>query len=311
MSDHSPKKSDAANPTSLEHSFGGKWTSEKLTRLEKYLAAYAKVMKHQKFQTLYIDAFAGSGWISLKDQSNPSQLALPEFGDEGAERFVQGSARIALQTDPPVNRNIFIEKDASRVAELQRLKEQFPDVADRIDIRQDEANTYLQRLCAQPIWKKHRAVLFLDPYGMQVEWRTLEMVAKTNAIDLWYLFPLGIGINRLLKKNGQIDEANAARLTLVLGNEDWRSVFFSPSQQGDLFPHAEHTDKIAGFDAIEQFFIARLETVFPVVAKNPVRMLNSRGNPLYSLCFAAANKGRGGKIALRIADHILRTKNGR
>ena len=38
-------------------------------------------------------------------------------------------------------------------------------------------------------WSLHRAVLFLDPYGMQVEWATIEAVAKTKAIDLWLLFP--------------------------------------------------------------------------------------------------------------------------
>jgi len=31
---------------------------------------------------------------------------------------------------------------------------------------------------------------------MQVDWTTLEAVASTQAIDIWILFPLGIGVNR-------------------------------------------------------------------------------------------------------------------
>ena len=46
----------------------------------------------------------------------------------------------------------------------------------------DEGKT--QDLCHKD-WSSHRAVLFLDPYGMQVEWTTIEAIARTGAIDLW------------------------------------------------------------------------------------------------------------------------------
>ncbi len=37
---------------------------------------------------------------------------------------------------------------------------------------------------------------------MQVDWKTIEAVAATKAIDLWLLFPLGVGVNRLLTRSG-------------------------------------------------------------------------------------------------------------
>jgi three-Cys-motif partner protein len=46
----------------------------------------------------------------------------------------------------------------------------------------------MRKICDND-WRSHRAVLFLDPYGMQVEWQTIEAIAKTAAIDLWLLFP--------------------------------------------------------------------------------------------------------------------------
>jgi three-Cys-motif partner protein len=71
-----------------------------------------------------------------------------------------------------------------------------------IQIRPGDANVEIQELCKKD-WSSHRAVLFLDPYGMQVEWKTIEAIAATKAIDLWLLFPLGIGVNRLLTKGVQ------------------------------------------------------------------------------------------------------------
>ena len=49
--------------------------------------------------------------------------------------------------------------------------------------------------------------LFLDPYGMQVEWETIRSIASTQAIDLWVLFPLGMGMSRVLVKSGQIPDS--------------------------------------------------------------------------------------------------------
>jgi len=35
-----------------------------------------------------------------------------------------------------------------------------------------------------------RGVIFLDPYGMEVSWETVEAIARTEALDCWYFFPL-------------------------------------------------------------------------------------------------------------------------
>jgi hypothetical protein len=73
--------------------------------------------------------------------------------------------------------------DAKRCTELEGLKTEFPDLAANIRVEHGEANEELQKICAKD-WSAHRAVLFLDPYGMQVEWQAIEAVAKTKAIDL-------------------------------------------------------------------------------------------------------------------------------
>ena len=85
---------------------------KKLVCLEKYLRAYLKVMKFQDFETLYIDAFAGTGEVPLA--ANYDGLPLD---DEGL-RFLSGSVRRALAIDESFGQYIFIEKKRSNAKAL-------------------------------------------------------------------------------------------------------------------------------------------------------------------------------------------------
>lgn len=187
---------------------------------------------------------------------------------------------------------------------LDGLKAEFPELAKRILIRQGDANTEMQDLCVKD-WRSDRAVLFLDPYGMQVEWRTIEAIAKTKAIDLWLLFPLGIGVNRLLTKSGKIPQSWRRRLNLLLGTEDWYDEFYQVETTPTLFGDDKERVVKATMETIGRYFTNRLNEIFTGVAKEPGVLRNSANNPLYLLCFAVGNE-RGEEIALRIATHLLK-----
>src|SRR5262249_35655351 len=110
--------------------FGGDWTSEKLERLRKYLVPYATIMRRQPFQFAYIDAFAGTGYNTLKQEGKQNELLLPELADNDTQKFLDGSARIALQVKPRFHKYIFIEKSKKRFKQLEKLKEEFPELKD-------------------------------------------------------------------------------------------------------------------------------------------------------------------------------------
>jgi three-Cys-motif partner protein len=210
---------------------------------------------------------------------------------------------MALQSEPRFDKYIFIEKSAERCAQLELLRDEFADKADAIDVVQGEANERIQALCAKD-WSSHRAVLFLDPYGMQVEWKTIEAIASTQAIDLWLLFPLGIGVNRLLTRSGEIPVGWRRRLDLLLGTHDWFDEFYKVERTPTLFgDDNEHRVK-ASTATIGRYFNNRLASVFAGVAAEPAVLRNSSNNPLYLLCFAVGNE-RGKNIALRIAHHLM------
>ena len=286
----------------MRQQFGGNWTERKLECVRQYLSAWTKVMLNQQFQTVYIDAFAGTGYRELRKSSKSQELMLPELADDEPQGFMDGSAKIALTIEPPFNRYIFVEMSRAKAAKLEELQALYPDK--QITIQKREANEYLQTICAKPIWDHHRAVLFLDPFGMEVRWDTIEAIATTKAIDLWYLFPLGA--NRMLTRDGDISEDWQAHLTRLLGTKDWYNAFYQRPREVNLFGEDEVLQKCGSYPVVAEFFVNRLKGVFPGVAENPLTLCNSLGTPLFLLCFAMANPSeKARKAALGIAQHIL------
>ena len=288
------------------HRFGGSWTDQKLDVLEQYLSAYTTALQNAKFKKGYIDAFAGSGYRATK---GTTEIVLPDLLDEEPQTLLEGSARRALRVEPRFDGYVFIESHAGRRVELESLKKEFPEQANQIQIRGGDANQQLQNIC-ELSWAKRRAVLFLDPYGMQVEWSTITAVAETRSIDMWLLFPLGIGVNRLLKRDADIPAAWRERLTALLGTKSWFDEFYAAEAATNLFgDDATRIVKKATTETIGRYFVDRLRTVFTAVADAPLVLTNSRGCPLYLLCFAAGNP-RGAPIALKIANYLLSPKTG-
>lgn len=290
-----------------DHRFGGNWTEIKLSRLQKYLKAYRQIFTRNEraryFKTWYVDAFAGTG-----SRANPATAPghEPLFQDvyEETTEYRDGSARIALNLPEPFDHYLFIEKSRQRVNDLKAMiARDHPDLLPRCEFRQGEANRELKAWCQERNWERERAVVFLDPYGMQVEWTTVEALAATKAVDLWYLFPLGVGVSRLLTRDGNIDEGWQKRLDLLFGTADWRQEFYRVQVTQNLFGDDEMVQRDAPATKIDAFIHDRLEQSFAKVAKGLV-LRNSRASPLYLLCFAAANE-RGAPTALRIAQDIL------
>jgi len=287
--------------------FGGGWTEQKLRILHDYLAAYCKIFQvnpHAKhFDTIYVDAFAGTGLIEQRKTPADRVDLFAEFAEPETVEFLKGSAARALQH--PFTQYIFIEKSASGIAALEKLRAESPD-KNRILIQKGDANTRLAGLVNSTDWKKCRAVVFLDPYGMQVAWKTIEKLGQTKAIDLWLLFPLGQAVMRLLRKEGEPPAEWQQALDRIFGTHDWHSRFYVTKRQADLFEtEIVSTHRVADWQAVGAFMIERLKTAFRSVATNPGVLLNSRNVPLYLFCFASANP-KGAPTALKIAGHLLK-----
>jgi len=287
--------------------FGGNWTNTKLEVLKKYLSAYACILKNTPFKFAYIDAFAGTGYVKDKSKDknkNKEKSLLIEYEQEAQEYF-KGSAKIALESEPKFDKYIFIELDNKKVKQLQEVIEsEHQDLKERIIIENNDANKVIQDLCSKN-WKNNRAVLFLDPFGMEVEWKTIDAIAKTKAIDLWILFPLGISVNRMLmKKREEIPKEWSDDLDKIFGNNEWFDEFYKQKNEQSLFGTDDSIIKTANFDKIATYYIKRLKEIFPGVVEEPMYLYNSTNNPIFLLCFASGNE-RGSKPAIKIAKDII------
>ncbi|WP_081709668.1 three-Cys-motif partner protein TcmP [Mesorhizobium erdmanii] len=292
-----------------KHVFGGPDTSRKLRCLQEYLQAFSIALQNQQFACIYIDAFAGSG---TRTEVRPS---LPLFGPDFAEPeeiTTPGSARIAIEIDPPMHSIVLIEQDTSRFSELQTLVDEYPDR--KIIVRNGDANKLVQRLCTNTPWRGSeivgrgiRGVIFLDPYGMEVSWQTVEAIAKTEALDCWYFFPLSGLYRNAPHDPAKLDLGKQASLDRVLGASDWRSRWYNHEiAPEDIFETQGQAVRRADVNAIEAYVKGRLETAFKGAVLDPVRLHHKNGAPLASLFFAVSNTSPAAvKLATKMASHIL------
>lgn len=277
-----------------QHAFGGPWTILKLAALEKYLAAYTLALSRQNYTLLYIDGFAGTGQCDVTMN--------------GTKTTVDGSARRALLSHPPFHHYCFIELKAKNHFALTDLKAEYPKKS--IQIVQGDANEALGTLIEKYNWKNTRAVLFLDPYGFQVNWSTLEKIAKTEAIDVWYLFPYAGLYRQAAKNSSALDQDKIDAITRILGTGEWRHKFYAPSRQAVLFG-VESEEREVNHHEMLKYVSARLRTIFPAVTEPKILhqggdSSNPCGAPLFALYFAVSNPNhRAHGLAKKIASAIL------
>ena len=286
--------------------FGGDWTEEKLAKLAKYLPAYAHILKDRRYKFGYIDAFAGPGYRSRQRmQAAPIQELWTDDPDERARRFSAGSAVVAMRSEPPFQSYVFIEQDSIALRKLEdALRKEFPQRIALARFECGNANDVLKRLCTGD-WSGHRAVLFLDPYGMEVEWSTIQAVARTQAIDTWILFPAGIGVNRQLPADGNVPAWARAAFNRLFGTPEWYERFYARNTTSDMFGGPARVQKTGSSDAIVAYYRERLESIFPHVARTPLVLCNSNNAPMFALFFAAAHP-KYGATAVKIAQDVLK-----
>jgi three-Cys-motif partner protein len=274
----------------------------KLSLVERYLSAFTTAPRGKFKELWYIDAFAGTGERTVKLAARDSDL-FDAAQEEQIERH-RGSARIAIETEPPFDRLIFMDKDPRHCEALRKLRTGHP--ARQIDILEGDSNSAIKEVVQGSSWNGIRAVMFLDPYGMSVDWQTLEFVRATEAIDVWYLVSLAGLFRQAARRADAVDESKRTALTRMLGNSDWESAWYKRTQHDDLFGDGdmEHS-RIADVEAMESYVWKRLRELFPRVLK-PLRLKDSRGIPQFALFFVISNPElKAIRLATKIASHIL------
>lgn len=284
--------------TKESEKYGGLWTVEKLDILKDYLNAYTTALKN-KFNLIYIDAFAGNGEFSPRIEQG---LNL-----EDANKLYDGSVKIALAVDnKPFDRLVFIERDSTRYEELKRIE--LAHSQRNIEVLKADANEYLQRL--DRLSSEIRGVIFLDPFATEVEWASINAIARVQAFDTWMLFPTH-AILRVMKRKIPAAEFEANEwktLDRVFGTREWKSLYHKEQSDDMLGSRQVYFVRSEGHSEVLKFFKKRLTTAFGARVLQQSRTLYNRNkSALFEFIFCVG-KPTGITVAKRIANSILKSK---
>ena len=278
--------------------FGGHWTEKKMEIVTSYAKAYLTIMKDQEWaKTIYFDGFAGSGSIEqdLIIEEMPRNTLfgdiIPEYlkPKTQQDRVMKGTAMRILDIIEPKPFDIyyFVEKNEKYCSELlHQIKINYPDKRNAHVVNKDCNEKLLSLANYLKQNKEFRTLAFIDPYGMSVEWSSIEAL-KGLGVDLWILVPTGVGPNRLLVNDGNIRENWLQKLEVFLGMErdEIKSLFYR-KQPGysnlfgeNIFPQ----DLIKDEDTVNKLgklYSKRLKEVFKYVSE-PFVMRNSKNSIMY------------------------------
>lgn len=296
-------------------SWGGKWTEEKLDAFEKYVKAYLTIMnKHRNaygWKLLYFDGFAGSGTRNQEDEEQEVKIAYDLFEEEITIEDLnvyEGAAERVVKIETSKIRSFdhfyFVDKNEESCKALQEKLESYNTNGKKHFLTKD-ANDAVNML-ANTLRKNNdcKALAFLDPFGMQIDWTSIETL-KDLSVDLWILVPTGVIINRLLER--KIDQqkglAHADKLQMFFGmpEDEIKSSFYTEELMPTLFGEETFITKTKNsIRKIAQLYIKRLKGVFPYVTEDPLVLFNNHNVPIYHLVCASKNK-----TALKIAQDII------
>jgi len=189
------------------------------------------------------------------------------------------------------------------VQRLRELQTEFP----RRDIRicEGDCNQLITTEITPRIRYErfNRGLIFLDPFGMDIEWSTVEQIAGTRALEIFVNFP-AMALNRTVLPNDPfaLTEAQIERMNRFWGSTEWRGDIYEevPTLFGPVPMKVRRTtgQRLGGL------FKQRLEELFPCVTE-PLVMTNSKNAPLYCLILASHNE-TGAKIVRDIFEGYKR-----
>ena len=238
----------------------GEWSNDKHHFLFRYLDAFTTAMKRKKWSGLhYIDLFCGPGLLKL----------------ESGDQFIWGSPLIAAHCAGLDSLHLcdanpdFIKAVRDRI---ERIRPQ-----GNVEYYDGDANEKVNDIVAK-IPKGGLSLAFLDPFGLHLHFKTLEVLAK-HRVDLIIFFPDRLDALRNCE-NVYKDRPNS-NLDKVLGTKaDWRSLF-------------DNTPQDSRAEGLRDLYIKSIRTLG--YSEFEYERISTRAGPLYLLIFCSHHPA-GSKI---------------
>lgn len=278
--------------------WGGPWTEKKLEAFSKYVWSYLTIMKKFPYwKTIYFDGFAGSG--TREKQVNADLMQQLKITEE-EERTYKGAAERVLGLQKlGFDFYYFIDKKGSSLNKLkEKLDDQFKNKT--IVYRSGDANHQITELAKALRTKDYAALVFLDPFGMQIDWNSIAELKDTRS-DVWILVPTGVIVNRLLDRAGKLEFSDKLQSFFGLPIKDIKTHFYKEKKVQTLFGEEEIITKVSQpIDKIARLYAERMKTIWKHVTEEPLVLKNRNGTPIFHFVFASNNQN-----AIKIAKQII------
>ena len=177
----------------------GPWVLDKTHYFERYLDIFSRgVGKKWAGKLSYVDLFSGPGRSVIRDTG----------------REVEGSPLLSLKYE--FARYVFVDIPEVLSTLAQRLKHH--PKRSQITLVTGDCNAVIGRaLLALP--SDHLTLAFIDPTGLQIQFRTIERLVHNRKVDLLMTIQFGMGIRMNLPLYVQTE---GAALTSFVGDTSWR-----------------------------------------------------------------------------------------
>ena len=122
---------------------------------------------------------------------------------------------------------------------------------------------------------------------------------------MWILVPLGMGVNRLLKKDGNISDSWMKKLQEFLGlsTTEIKNTFYEDQPVLPLFgKETEAVKKEKTIEIAGVLYRKRLKNVFKYVSR-PFLLENTKHNIMYHFLLGSNNRA-----AVKIANDLIQTR---
>ena len=245
----------------------GFWTVGKLDILRAYLDAFTTATKYGVTDRIYLDLFAG--------------------GLDNRERMtdepIESSAQVALSTnDPQFSVLRFFEVEGKAQALESSLRKSHPGRDIKVyggdcNERLHEALHALRGNAWAPTFA------FVDPNGMEAEWRTLEALAdfrrqERTKVELFVLFAAPQFMRLLPRDGSEVRPEDEQKIDSLFGTDDWQHI-----------NGARRAGKIEPGEARGQYLNLmrwRIENELGYRWTHPLSVRNVAGNEIYFMIFA-------------------------
>ena len=179
-------------------------------------------------------------------------------------------------------------KNASNIQSIEKIKAGiFHIERSKIAVRERDCNEQILKLADVLKKKKHAALVFVDPFGMQINWNSIASLKNTRS-DIWILIPSGVAINRLLPRSGQIKNKKKLETFFGMTIEEVRSIFYKEETKETLFGEMDFTEKLEKpIERISELYQKQMRTVLGTCYPEAtcIEEYKEQDNISFSICF--------------------------